>query len=426
MDEPRAEQSANSAVAMACVWVLNSSDALLPRDSWPWLLLRETAFTLGGQGRYAQAELDQLLKSGETGPVGCLATAYLLGKTNPKLARTFAERGLARLTAAEFRQDYRALFHSNSILGEMAGHTLGVLGSVSEAQWTPLLASFAPDHTAFLRQLTLFLRERKGQPSSDAAWPAFEQHWDKTLRGYVAMGLNRFLPQVQFLTNSRALYERGLVLVAPDSAFQDFDEAAQCFRKAADRGHAGAQVGLGQLYERGQGVHQDLPEAMNWYRKAAEQKEPHATCRIGDLYREGKGTRQDLDEAAKWYRVEAEGNCPKSQFELGHILETKLNTDEALKWYRRAAEGGTTPAQAKLGELLSEGLFTPADLAEAAQWLSLAAAAGDKFSEISLRRVKAKLTAQQWAEAERRAAAVEQRRERTREEQDRNAAGPRK
>jgi TPR repeat protein len=50
---------------------------------------------------------------------------------------------------------------------------------------------------------------------------------------------------------------------------QDFAEAANWYRKAADQEYAGAQNELGSLYENGQGVPQDYTEAANWYRKAA-------------------------------------------------------------------------------------------------------------------------------------------------------------
>jgi len=407
-------------------WVLGTSDKWLPRHSWPWVLLRESAFTAVGQAKYTQTELDKLLKSEAIGPAGCLATAYLLGRINPRLARTFAERGLTRLNPAEFHQDYRLLLRTNSIVGDLASNALSLLKGLGESRLTMLAAGLGPDEAAFVRDLTRLLLDAKGQPPSDAAWPAFEQHWDKVSRRYLEVGLNRFLPRVHHLTDSQALYERGLMLISPDSAFQDFDEAAQCFRKAADQGHAGAQLQFGLLCQSGQGVREDFTAAMRWYRKAADQKEPHATCQIAVLYHEGIGVPQDLDEAAKWYRLEADGNCARSQFNLGRILEAKLDTDAAVKWYRRAAEGGVTAAQAKLGDLLSDGLFAKPDYVEACQWLSLAATAGDKFSEIRFRRLKAKLTLEQIMDAEKRADAVTKRLEQINKEQKEKAAKAKK
>jgi hypothetical protein len=150
---------------------------------------------------------------------------------------------------------------------------------------------------------------------------------------------------------------------------------------------------------------------MRWYRRAAEQKAPHAMCSIATLYHFGKGVPQDLDEAAKFYRLELAivEDCAHSQFSLGQIYEVKNDMDEALKWYRRAAAEGVPPAQARLGDLLSDGLSTKPDYVEACQWLSLAAAGGDKISEIRLRRVKTKLTSEQLDEVAKRVATVTQR-----------------
>ena len=422
---PRANSPTDSPtgpLAEVCKVVLNVADDLLPHDTWPWVLLRESAFTMAGQNNYTKAELEKLQKSDDVGPVGCLATAYLVGRINPKLARTFAERGLARLNLDEFRKDYRLLLRTNYIVGDLASKALGLLNGGNEAKLAPLLAGLAPDEAAFLRQLMRLLAAGKGQgqPPSEVMWPAFEQHWNKVPRRYLEMGLNHFLPQVQFLTNSQALFERGRALISAEGPFLDPDEAAQCFRKAAAQGHAGAQLTFGHLCEDGRGVPKDFAEAMRWYRKAAEQKEPHANCSIAALYHFGKGMPQDLDEAVKLYRPEAEGNCVYSQINLGQIYETRNDMDEALNWYRLAAGEGATPAQAKLGDLLSDGLFTKPDYVEACQWLSLAAA-GDKISEVRLRRVKAKLSAGQLTEVERRVAAVTQHLEEKKKSQVRKA-----
>jgi TPR repeat protein len=393
-------------MAAICAWVLHSSDSWFPRDSWPWVLLRESAFTVAGQPKYAEGELDKLMKSKSVGPVGYLATAYLLGRIDPKLARTFAQRGLTQLNLEDFHQDYRLLSRTNSISGDLAANALGLLGSLGQAQFEPLVAALAPDEIAFLHQSARLLRETSNQPKAEVVWPAIARSWDTIPRPALERGLNQFLPQAQFLTNSQALYNRGVELVSAKSAFQDFEEAAQCFRKAATQGHAGAQLGYGILCQDGQGVQQDFGEAMRWFRKAAEQKEPHARCRIAQLYQKGQGVLQDLDEAARWFRVEAEDDCDGAQFNLGLILEAKLDTDAAVKWYRRAAELGSIHAQAKLGNLLSDGFSVTPDYVEACQWLSLAAAAGDKVSELRLRRLKARLSIEQITDVEKRVTAA--------------------
>src|SRR5204862_5069671 len=104
------------------------------------------------------------------------------------------------------------------------------------------------------------------------------------VRSRLQTELKHFVVQVESLSDSQALFERGLALARGEGLLQDFGEAALCFRKAAQQGHAGAQLHLGVLYERGEGVSQDFEEAMRWYQKAADQRQPHATCHMAGLY----------------------------------------------------------------------------------------------------------------------------------------------
>ncbi len=398
--------STSSPLAQVSVLLLKSIDNLAQSGTWPWVLIRESALTMAGHGEFMQTELDKLIASEDMGPVGCLSAAFLLGKFNPNRARSFAQRGLTRLHLDAFRQDYKLLLHTNSIIGALAGNVFSLPDGVDGAKLESLFADTASDESAFLGHVIqlLALAKGTGQSTGDAMWPAFEKHWEKVPRRYLENALNRFLPQVQFLTNSQALFVRGRMLLAQDSVLRDIVEAAQCFRKAAEMGHAEAQVCYGHLCESGEGVPRDMAEAIRWYRKAAEQNAPHSICSLAAAYQFGKGVPQDLQEATKLYRVEAEHDCPFSQFSLGRILEANNAIDDALKWYRRAAGEGAVPAQARLGDLLSDEFSTKPDYPEACQWLSLAAAAGDNVSAVLLRRVRANLSVEQLAEIEKRVA----------------------
>jgi TPR repeat protein len=407
VDRAYANANANM-MALAGMWILGLTDQLLPHNSWPWVLLRETAFNLAGQGKYFRAEMDRLLKCDDIGPLGCLTTAYLAGKIDPTLARSFADLGLSRLTVSDFQKDYRALFERDSILSQLAANVLGFLASFSEEQLVAVTATLAREEAAFIEHAWRSIRMGKDNPAH-LAWPAVEQSWDSAVKPYLELGLSRFLPKVHFTTNSTDLYERGLALISSNSRVQNFDEAAECFAKAAAQEHAGAQMYLGNFYESGKGVPQDFAQAMHWYLKAAQQKEAHAACRVADLYRDGKGVRANPSEAAKWYRIEADGPCLGARFNLGRICEKQDNMAEALRWYRGAAEGGHVEAQAYLGNFLSDGFMVPADYPEACQWLMLAARAGHKVSEVMLRRVQTKITSEELERVRDRAAAIERR-----------------
>ena len=65
------------------------------------------------------------------------------------------------------------------------------------------------------------------------------------------------------------------------------------------------QYYLGMMYLKGQGVEQDYAQASEWFRKAAENRLPQAQYKLANLYTQGKGVPKDLEFAYIWYRVGA-------------------------------------------------------------------------------------------------------------------------
>lgn len=68
-------------------------------------------------------------------------------------------------------------------------------------------------------------------------------------------------------------------------AVKDEAEAVNWYRKAADRGHAGAQSSLGLIYWNGTGVPKDGAEAYKWYLLASAQGNEIAKDNIPNLKR---------------------------------------------------------------------------------------------------------------------------------------------
>jgi hypothetical protein len=73
-------------------------------------------------------------------------------------------------------------------------------------------------------------------------------------------------------------------------------------RQAADKGDPWAQTLLGIHYEAGIGVGKDTKEAMKWFSVAAQQDFADAQYHLGRMYEEGHGVPQDFAAAAEWYR----------------------------------------------------------------------------------------------------------------------------
>ena len=81
------------------------------------------------------------------------------------------------------------------------------------------------------------------------------------------------------------------------------------------------------------------------------------------------------------------------------------NYPEAFKWYGLAANQGQVIAQYSLGILYANGRGTAQDYVEAHKWFNLAGANGDKDAPQKRNLVEEKMTREQLAEAQQRAAA---------------------
>ena len=56
------------------------------------------------------------------------------------------------------------------------------------------------------------------------------------------------------------------------------------------------------MYNRGRGVPQNYSQATDWFRKAAEQGDAYAQYNLGLMYFNGEGLPQNYSQAASWFR----------------------------------------------------------------------------------------------------------------------------
>jgi len=117
---------------------------------------------------------------------------------------------------------------------------------------------------------------------------------------------------------SAATIEDGLAALDAEMS----EAALMTVFKAAEQGNALAQTILGAIYRYGKDVPQDYQLAANWYRKAAEQGLAEAQFNLGNMYRYGKGVPLDSKEAVNWYRKAGEQGYAEAQFNLGIMYAT--------------------------------------------------------------------------------------------------------
>ena len=129
------------------------------------------------------------------------------------------------------------------------------------------------------------------------------------------------------------------------------------------------------MYNLGLGVPQDYTEAIQWYRQAAEQGDAGAQNNLGVMYRYGQGVPQNDAEAVKWFRLAAEQGIAGAQANLGLMYFNgqgiRQNYAEAAKWFRLAAEQGHAVAQVLLGTTYADGQDIPQDKVQTLMWLNL-------------------------------------------------------
>ncbi|MFZ5950759.1 MAG: tetratricopeptide repeat protein [Candidatus Rifleibacteriota bacterium] len=156
----------------------------------------------------------------------------------------------------------------------------------------------------------------------------------------------------------------------------DFKNAARIILDHAEKGNSDAQLTIGAMYARGEGLPADMTQAVKWWRKAADKNVVEAQYKLGGAYKDGKGVVRDLGESVKWFRKAAEGGYANAQRALAYSYYRGegVNKDqkEAAKWFTKAAEQGDSHAQGILALIYATGLGLKTDMAEAYFWAYIA------------------------------------------------------
>lgn len=137
--------------------------------------------------------------------------------------------------------------------------------------------------------------------------------------------------------DAEAQLNLGLIHARGDGVPADMDVAVKWFRKAAGQGNSYAQFNLGVAYFNGTGAPKDSVEAVKWYRLAAEQREAFSHFLIGKHYFEGNGVTKDYVEAHAWTEVAA-AMGQKLAKELLPLIEYHMTREQMAEAAKLAKE----------------------------------------------------------------------------------------
>ncbi len=125
----------------------------------------------------------------------------------------------------------------------------------------------------------------------------------------------------------------------------------------ANSGNHHAQFFLAKRLQKGEGVAKDPAKAVYWYTKAAEQDIAPAQLNLGLMYLRGEGVTASMSEGRKWLERATHLGDNRASYALAMIDEKQSRYVDAYKWYDLSSRDGMLDsnirdkAQAKIGQL---------------------------------------------------------------------------
>lgn len=331
-------------------WVHRFIQEHLPAVSWPATLTREAVMIFGGNPKYADPELTRLLESPQTGPIGCLAAAGLLAQAgNEAGAARFAERGLQRLSAEDFRRDAALLLDIADNYTRRAGRPLAALTTLPADELAALMSLLQPSTRGFLVRAIAAVKTQPDRGLREVLEPLLADWWQGGLQKEIEALLQRAQGGASARLAAQKLFVEAVArLEGKDGLAANPTEAVRLFRQAAQQGSAGAAYYLGALHEKGVGVERDFPEALKWFGLAATNGVTEAQMKLGDVHSNGLDAPTDLVTAVFWYRLaELGGNRVAGVFASG--LDRRLTPEQRKQVMERiqSALGANASGQAQ-------------------------------------------------------------------------------
>jgi len=191
-------------------------------------------------------------------------------------------------------------------------------------------------------------------------------------------------------SSRRALYELGRAYAAN----RQMTEAANAYRKAADKGSSAAMVELGSLLANGSAGAKDETEARTLFSRAAQAGDARGAANLAALSANNDGS-SDPAAARAMLAKAAETNSAEAQFQLGLMMANGVGGPKddvaARGMFEKAAAQGHAGALDWMGNFAESGRGGPEDRNAAKSYYEKAAALGNDDAKAALERMKCPL-----------------------------------
>jgi tetratricopeptide (TPR) repeat protein len=105
---------------------------------------------------------------------------------------------------------------------------------------------------------------------------------------------------------------------------QDFERAIRIYRLAATYNHPAAQLALGDMLIRGEGMRRNADQGLRWLMTAARKRYAPAEAKLGELYWNGDIVKRDRTRAIMWYMLAQSTTRPGEAPEIYDRLDKLL------------------------------------------------------------------------------------------------------
>jgi len=151
---------------------------------------------------------------------------------------------------------------------------------------------------------------------------------------------------------------------------ENYQEAIDYYRKAADKGNYSAMANLAWYYRNGKGIAQNESKAMELYKKAADKGNINGMGYIGRSYYKD----QNYQEAMEWFKKSEEKGSASACYNIGtYYLVVSKDYNEALQWLKKAAQKGHSGSMNNIATMYYSGQGVSQNYQEAMKWFSKAA-----------------------------------------------------
>ncbi|MBX3434540.1 MAG: hypothetical protein KF847_14560 [Pirellulales bacterium] len=203
-DRPRLQAETDPCGATAVMFGPAIADAMFPRGSWPWTLMREASFAAAHERglissvRGANRELKRIARARDTGPVGLFAATLFAASTKTMIDPTqFVDAAVRRLSDDSLATDVRLAVYGEYGFAAATRATFESFAALETRERQKLAAELPAPWGAVLEVVAQRIEQSPQRPIGQTIETALVEAWDDGLRDLAEAKLRALVDPVE-------------------------------------------------------------------------------------------------------------------------------------------------------------------------------------------------------------------------------------